>query len=622
MIHNQFKLLILSLCCLSLHFQLFGQERIPNKLNFDGLVYGYHNDPGKFLGKTKKIELEGLLSDVRLEYSSGGKVLAKDKTSKDGFFKGTLDLGKRYTIHYTKDEYAGGSFIIDLRNIPEDIVEAGLVFDGMELILNEFITGRGKDPSLDFGKLYYDNYDERFKFSPSQEDKKDVFVKRKQAGTPNQLMQGSVLNNRSNNTRKSIEKNAPIVQKPPRKVRKKKPDDVVEEVSGDTLDEPKSVLLDRSKFSLKSMLHKGGLTMDDIAGRESEISDAWKELEKDKALAITAEDSLIIKVREELLLAAESELVKAKEIIQFQKDQISNQRLLLLTFIGLAVILVGFLFMVYKNYREKMKTNLIIRKKNKRITSSINYASRIQEAILLTELEVQGIIPDSFVYYEPRDTVSGDFYWAAEINHKVIVAAVDCTGHGVPGAFMSMIGNTLLNQIIREKKITEPAEILSSLHNETMLALRQNQDDPMSNQDGMDIAICSIDKNSGAVEFAGAMNPIFVVNGGAITSIIGDKKGVGGGMLSRKMRKMKGYSNHAVDLEKGACLYLFSDGYMDQFGGPEGSEKFNLTRFKEMLIDIHGLDMKDQKDKVDQRLKEWQGDADQVDDILLIGIRI
>ena len=600
---------------------VFSQERIPNKFSFDGLVYGYHNDPGKLLAKNKEIQLEGVLADVLIEIKSVQKSIASKRTGADGHFTFSLDLGKTYTIYYSKKGYAKGNFKLDLRNIPEDIAEKGVVFAGMELILNSFKAKKAVDPSLDFGKLYFDASKEAFAFKATPHDKKDLFVKRNQADTPVDLMKGAVENNRENNKRTTIAQNTPVIQKSkPRKIKSKSQgEELAVEDSTEVL---KSVLAERSNFSLKSIIADGDLSMDKIADREKEIKKAWEELEKDKMLAVTPEDMLLIEAREELLMAAEKDLEKAKEIIGLQEDRISTQRTLIIVFIVLAVILLAFLFMIYRNYREKIKVNLIIRKKNKRITSSINYASRIQEAILLPDAEIKQLLPESFVYFEPRDTVSGDFYWVAEIDNKVVFAAIDCTGHGVPGAFMSMIGNTLLNQIVRERKIIQPAEILQNLHEEIMVALRQNPRDPMSNQDGMDMAICCLDRKKNELQYAGAMNPLYLVKGDEIQIINGDKRGIGGGMMSRKMRKQKTFTNHVIQLEKGNCLYLFSDGYMAQFGGEEKQEKFNTERFSELLLRIQSMNMEAQKNEVNQTLRNWQGTADQVDDILLMGVRV
>jgi len=258
-----------------------------------------------------------------------------------------------------------------------------------------------------------------------------------------------------------------------------------------------------------------------------------------------------------------------------------------------------------------------IEKKNQHITESINYAKKIQEAILPYDENIRNAYNGAFVFFKPRDIVSGDFYWFQQRDGKSIIVAADCTGHGVPGAFMSMIGNTLLNQIIKEKGITDPAEILENLDLEIVNALKQDQTSD-SLTDGMDISICVVHNNKKTIEFAGAKNPLYIIRDGELDVIKSDRFSIGG---VNRMGREKVFTNHLLEYKTNATCYIFSDGYMDQ-GGGENLKKFTSVRLQEMLMKIYKDDFKEQKRKVDENLQKWMGETIQKDDILLIGFKV
>ncbi len=254
--------------------------------------------------------------------------------------------------------------------------------------------------------------------------------------------------------------------------------------------------------------------------------------------------------------------------------------------------------------------------KNRDITSSIRYAKRIQEAILPARDLIRSHFPDSFILYKPKDIVSGDFYWFGEKSGKKIMAAVDCTGHGVPGAFMSMIGHNLLNQIVIEKGIVQPSEILNALNKGVQSALKQGMHE-VETTDGMDVAVCSIDQARNEIQFAGALRPLLIVNGSSMEKIEGNKFPIGGAQINSE----RIFTNHLRPFGKGSTLYMFTDGYADQFGGDKG-KKFMVKRMNELLISLQGLSMKEQGISMDASIEEWKGSYQQVDDILVIGIRL
>ncbi len=250
------------------------------------------------------------------------------------------------------------------------------------------------------------------------------------------------------------------------------------------------------------------------------------------------------------------------------------------------------------------------------VTDSIKYAKKIQEAILPPESYVRKLLPDSFIFYRPKDIVSGDFYWLGEANDKVFFAAVDCTGHGVPGAFMSIVGYNQLKQAIITSNGSDPATILDHLNKGVTETLHQRDADSTS-KDGMDIAICSLNHKTLELEYAGAFNPLYLLRDGEIIQTKGDKFPIGSFLEG----ETASFTNNKVQLQKGDQIYVFSDGYADQFGGPRG-KKFMYKRFRDLLIEHSKLDLSDQKDKLKESLFEWMKDEEQVDDILVIGVRV
>lgn len=261
----------------------------------------------------------------------------------------------------------------------------------------------------------------------------------------------------------------------------------------------------------------------------------------------------------------------------------------------------------------KQKEELII--KNKNIMDSITYAKRIQWAIMPSRAKFKYLIPQSFILYKPKDIVSGDFYWITEIDEKIFIAAVDCTGHGVPGAFMSIIGYDLLRNITKERKIHKPAEVLDYINKALIELLTKNVMEDDEVKDGMDIALCVFHKTKGIVEFAGAFNPLYLIRNNKIMTIKGDRFSVGLGNEHIE----ETFKNHVLKLQQGDKLYIFSDGYADQFGGPNG-KKMKYRRFRHLLLSIHNLSFPQQMEYLDQHFDSWRGQLEQVDDILVLGM--
>ncbi|MCW3071989.1 MAG: protein serine/threonine phosphatase [Bacteroidetes bacterium] len=338
---------------------------------------------------------------------------------------------------------------------------------------------------------------------------------------------------------------------------------------------------------------------------------------------------------------------KIKLLTQETKLQQSEnaKKKLILNAISIAALLMAILiFMSFRNIRQKQKANKKLQSayseieqknerlievyreleqnrdevagKNKEITDSIKYAKRLQEAILPGSDFVTKLFPDSFILYKPKDIVSGDFYWFEHWGNKKLFAAVDCTGHGVPGAFMSIVGYNQLNQAVNESGLSKPNLILNALNKGVTKALKQTLEGSTV-KDGMDIALCAYDESTGILEYAGAYNSLWLVRNGKLTEVKADKKPIGVFIGE----ELKPFHNYEVKLEKGDCVYVFTDGYADQFGGEKG-KKFKYKPLQQLLISNQHMGMQEQKKVLDDTIESWRGALEQVDDILMIGIRI
>jgi serine phosphatase RsbU (regulator of sigma subunit) len=257
-------------------------------------------------------------------------------------------------------------------------------------------------------------------------------------------------------------------------------------------------------------------------------------------------------------------------------------------------------------------------KQKQEITDSIQYAQRIQEAVLPDISEFEQYIDDFFIYFKPKDIVSGDFYWMTKAEEKLIIVAADCTGHGVPGAFMSLLGLTFLNEIVNKDGILQANEILNRLRFKVIESLHQKN---RETKDGMDIAISIINPGKQEIQFAGAYNPLYFIPADhagkpVITKIAADRMPIG---IHLKMDT--DFKNNIIPYKKGDTVYMFSDGYSDQFGGTDG-RKLKSKKFQEILIKIQDKNMTEQKEFLDTFLNEWKGDLDQLDDIIIVGIKL
>lgn len=380
----------------------------------------------------------------------------------------------------------------------------------------------------------------------------------------------------------------------------------------------------------------------------NQISEEKKKVEQEK---YQTEEELK-KTEENLELAEEENRRKQMELelkeltVKEQQAQLKAQQMLLVSIIGFAILLLIIAFIIFRNYKQKKLANLRlerafaqINKQNEDIKKSINYAQRIQGAMLPPADSLKKFLPESFIFFKPRDVVSGDFYYFSETKSSFkkgtslanseeeilmkikkgeiddfVVSAVDCTGHGVPGAFMSLIGYNIITEIL-SRDIIEADQILNELHKGVRNALKQDQTD---NKDGMDMAFCRVRMKDKEVDFAGAKNPVVYIQNNELKQIRGDKFGIGGA----QKEKERIFTRHTIKIDQPTCFYIFSDGFPDQFGGDEG-DKYMIKLFKDYLLEIHNKPFDEQNALLENRLKEWMGDKyTQVDDILVIGFKI
>jgi len=326
--------------------------------------------------------------------------------------------------------------------------------------------------------------------------------------------------------------------------------------------------------------------------------------------------------------------------IKVQLESIEKQKLVIY-FVLFALLLVTFLgYYIYRGYKIKKEANIKLEEKNRtillqkdeiekqrdlasaqrdqigyqkrHIEDSILYAKRIQTA-LIPSIELFSDKLEHFVLYKPLAIVSGDFYWVSAQNNPQVIIAADCTGHGVPGAFMSMLGVTLLNEIVNSKHILMPDQIIDNLRQGIIKSLKQVADED-SIKDGMDISVCVVDFDKNTLWFAGANNPLYLVRGGELIHYRADK------MPVAIHYKMEPFTLHKINLQKDDAFYIFSDGYADQFGGPK-QKKFMSMQLRETLVRMAGMPMLKQGERLNEIFEEWRGDSPQIDDVILIGVK-
>jgi serine phosphatase RsbU (regulator of sigma subunit) len=397
--------------------------------------------------------------------------------------------------------------------------------------------------------------------------------------------------------------------------------------------------LKKSKEEINKLAERTRETEQEKLLKEKELEEQNKKLKSTEEVLVETEKGNQIRDEKINLLNKEKEI---KELsLKEKEEELENNRLKIYLILGTAIFMGMFGFISYRSFKQKAKAHQLLEKQsaeikekslelekafteikeqNHKITSSINYAQRIQEAMLPTSQGIKSHIGESFILFKPRDIVSGDFYWFKSLQYKTgssedfILAACDCTGHGIPGAFMSMIGYNLLNEI-SERGVINTNIILEELHVGVRNALNQHSND---NRDGMDMALCKFTKKDQTVEYAGAKNPLYFIKNNELIEIKADVNPIGGIQKEDK----RTFNKHLIKIDSPTTFYMFSDGYADQFGGEQG-RKFMYSKFRELLLQIHSKPMEEQKQILDTTIENWKGGKHkQIDDILIIGFKV
>ncbi|MDG1475719.1 MAG: SpoIIE family protein phosphatase, partial [Vicingaceae bacterium] len=350
--------------------------------------------------------------------------------------------------------------------------------------------------------------------------------------------------------------------------------------------------------------------------KKTKLIDSLHQVQLEKELDITNKELELNKSRSETEKKEQELKLKSTQVIILHSKE-ENQRIIsYLIAIGLFIVLL-FTFFIFNRLRVTKQQKKIIEyqkaeveEAHKEIKDSIDYAKRIQTAILPLPKRVQTYFKESFILYKPKDVVAGDFYWLEPQNKNVLFAVADCTGHGVPGAMVSVICNNALNRSVREYALTDPGEILTKTR-EIVIQEFEKSDEEV--KDGMDIALCSLEGNH--LKYAGAHNPLLIIREGKIIETKGNKQPIG------KFDNMLPFTTHFFELQKGDSIYAYTDGFVDQFGGEKG-KKFKSRAFKELLLSVQDKAMNDQKNIIDDVFEKWRGNEGQIDDVCVMGIRI
>tara|TARA_B100000809_G_scaffold242472_1_gene266586 strand:- start:3108 stop:5204 length:2097 start_codon:yes stop_codon:yes gene_type:complete len=371
-----------------------------------------------------------------------------------------------------------------------------------------------------------------------------------------------------------------------------------------------------------NLYHKLHLLYDNVHKTDSSLFYLKKHLLLKGKVESTEQSKQLLKQESiyeaEKIIEREKVVSERKLFIENEKNKWKNTIIGLIVFVALILLLISFISTKrLKIIRSKNKIineiNEELHAQKQEITDSINYASRIQNAILPSSELIKECLPDSFLFYKPKDIVAGDFYWLEKIGDKLIFAVADCTGHGVPGAIMSVICSNALSSAVKEYNLYSPEKILNKVNDIVKEALHNKSEEV---RDGMDISLCVWDKTTNILQFSGAYNPFYYCRNNELNILKADRMPIG-----KYIQTEKTFTLQEIELQKGDVIYLHTDGYPDQFGGEKG-KKFKTKQFREMLLKIHSKTIQNQLKIVAETLENWKGDLEQIDDICLLGFKV
>lgn len=556
--------------------------------------------------KVKKKYATQPLGNVKAKITENNQIIAKSNADSLGNYSLNfyVDPNKNYYLYFTKNGYYPKIFKFNTNGIS---ARKEIVFKGWEFHLYKRVIGLKDSVFLLPTKFYYDSergymtYDEVFNTHLEVEQEK-VYI--------------DFLSHLNNN--KNIVDELNSEPQPKKEIKNK--DTLLDYIISEQKNVPDIQLIDMAKLLNELKLSKYEDTAV-IENKEKEVYIERKQLEYAQKRAVTNEDKLkivkahqLLNEKEEQIELAKNEIVKAKKIIELQQLENQTKNYLLVLSFSLITLFLILLFVLIKNNKERKRINLLLEEKNKEVIDSIKYAQRIQNAILPPQSIISKNLKQNFILFKPKDIVSGDFYWIENINNCTFFAVVDCTGHGVPGAFMSIIAFNALNQAVNEYKLRKPADILNQVNIEISKTLHQTEN--IDVEDGMDISLCMLNTDTKELEFAGAHHTLNIVSNGELTTIKSDKFSIG----SQKGKDKK-FQNHCFKLKKDDFIYIFSDGYADQFGGAK-ERKFMYKNLRSLLLKNHKKDILLQKQILNDEFYAWKGNLEQVDDICIMGIKI
>jgi serine phosphatase RsbU (regulator of sigma subunit) len=597
-----------------------------------------------------------------------GNVVYLDKVQSDGEFKFDLLYGKQYKIELLKQGYCLSTILIDTRNVPEKTRKKGLkISTEVDVIKKEEGVEEFNFPMV---KILFDVPSLAFK----EDEDHNLFVYSELERTRIELTNNKALvkevSRLSGEARKQLYKDLEAEKTAAKKEveviiarAKLKADSIVKSGRTQKTNSPIPLVnysvintneVDTNQVYRSEMILPSEMNMSEsleLGDKKNQVQSAKKMLELAKLKAITKMDSLLIIERESKILAAENEILLAEQMLKdaertllLQSAEAKEDKFFRNILMGGILLMLLLALILFASIRRKKKDNetillqkLAVEEQHKEITDSINYAQKIQNALLTTEEEWAKISSDNFVFFKPRDVVSGDFFWAYhdDESNTSVWCVSDCTGHGVPGAFMSMLGIGFLNEIIIENKIFKPDLILNELRSKIINSLGQNNNSSQQ-KDGMDIALCVWDKNKNTLNYAGANNSLYILRN--VEHITTEQKDHRKTMFDNKQEKaiveygadkqpvgahvgiLNPFTSTTIPLFDGDTLISFTDGFPDQFGGVKG-KKFKYRPFKELFLN-HSDSLTIQCNKLEKQFKLWQGDMEQTDDVCVVAIKV